>query len=177
MIVILFKNGIEVKRGKAEKIYPVKNMGVCESLDADLEWKILVEGVKPTITEIERLVKTEEDNDTQHDTYTHLKQIDAIYTVERKDDGELEILIREAEKNANEQLIDTETRLKLTVLYVALERRERQGLNITPKMQEVLDKGDEYATKLWLNDTELKNKLQQVINNENVDINANWTNG
>lgn len=177
MIVILYKNGIEVKRGLASKIYPVRNMGVVDTLESGLEWKILVEGVKPTISEIENLVKNEVDNDTFHAVHTHLKQIDVVYTAERKSDAEINEIIKQAENSANENLINYTDRLKTMVLYMAIVHRKLNGNPINAKMQTILDKGDGYATKLWLNDTELKAKLQQVIDGQDTDINSNWNNG
>lgn len=175
MKAILFKDGVEIRRvNDYLKVDTGMNL---VNMPAGYEWKLLVEGVKPPVSEIENLSHTEVDNNTSNADYPHLKQIDVVYTVERKPDAELNQSIENAENNANEQLINYTDRLKVMMLYMAIVHRKLNGDTITAKMQAILDKGDNYALKLWQNDTELEAKLQQVVNGEDVDINSNWTNG
>ena len=181
MKAILYKNGIEQRRVKDYQLIDI-NMGLVDfSIKGqpnpdNWEWKLLVEGVKPTITNLERLQRSEVDNDTSNATYPIFKQIDIVYTKERKPDAEITSLIENAESNANEFLISYVDRLKVMVLYMAIVHRKVQGLNISAKMQAILDKGDTYALKLWQNDTNLKNKLQKLADGQDPDINTGWTN-
>jgi len=178
MRAILFKNGVEVRRGD----YPDGEMKLIDfnikgqPNPDNYEWKLLVEGVRPVISSIQNLIRAEVDNDISNIDHPHLKQIDVVYSAIKKPDVEILSLIENAESEANESLIKNVDRLKTMMLYMALERRDRMGLNITNKMQAILDKGDEYALKLWQNDAELKKKIRQVIDGENVDINSDWAN-
>lgn len=171
MKAILYKDGIEQRRAE----YPDLEIKAID-LPSGYEWKLLIEGVKPNFTELERLERTEVDNNISNSDYPHLKQIDIVYTKVRKSDDVIIGMIENAENNANEQLINHIDRLKVMVLYMALVHRKLNGDTITPKMQVILDKGDVYATKLWQNDTNLSNKLQELANNQDPNINTGWTN-
>ena len=169
MKAILYNNGLEVRRAN----YPDLEMRLIDLPDG-YEWKLLISGVKPSITEIERLVKSEVDNNTNNEDYPHLKQIDIVYTKVRKSDAEIITLLENAENNANESLVKFVDRLKVMVLYMAIVHRKASGLNITAKMQTILDKGDNYALKLWENDTNLQSKLTDLSNGLDININDGW---
>lgn len=176
MRAILYKNGIEERRGN----YPDVEMKLInfnikgQPNPDDYEWKLLIKGVKPSITEIERLEYSEVDNDTSNVDYPHLKQIDIVYTKIRKSDAEIISLIENAENNANESLVKYVDRLKVMVLYMAIVHRKLNGDPINVKMQDILDKGDAYAVKLWDNDTNLKSKLTDLSNGLDININDGW---
>ena len=170
MKAILYKDGIEIRRVNDYAKVDV-NMQLNPNLPANFEWKLLYENPKPSILEIERLVRTEEDYNSPHPDYPHLKRVDVIYTKERKSDAEIIEMIENAENNANEQLINNKDRLKVMVLYMAIVHRKLNGDPINAKMQSILDKGDAYAIKLWQNDTNLNNKLADLTN---VEIDTGW---
>ncbi len=174
MKAILYKNGIEERR--VSDYLKIDTEMKANTLPIGFEWKLLVEGIKPIFNYLEHLQRSEVDNDTTNADYPNFKQIDVVWTKIRKSDAEITMLIEKAESKANESLVKYVDRLKVMVLYMALERRDRKGLTITAKMQTILDKGDAYAVKLWQNDTNLKTKLQELADGQDLDINTGWTN-
>ena len=173
MKAILFKDGTEVRRvSDYSKID--RRMRKKADLPAGYEWKLLVDGVRPTITSVENLVRAEVDNGTTNVDYPHLKQIDVEYSAVRKNDADIEELIEQAESNANESLIKNVDRLKTMVLYMAIVHRKLNGGNINAKMQIILDKGDDYALKLWRNDGNVESKKQELTNGQDPDIDTGW---
>lgn len=175
----LYKNGIVIRQNVD---YPNLDMSLIDfSIKGqpnpdNFEWKLLIEGVKPTITVLERLQRSEVDNNTSNATWPHLKQIDIVWTKVRKSDAEITVMIQDAENGANENLIDYIDRLKFMFLYTAIVHRKLEGDTINGKMQTILDRGDAKAVKLWQNDTNLKAKLQELANSQDPDINTGWTN-
>ena len=170
MKAILYKDGIEIRRVNDYSKVDTQ-MRVKPDLPNNYEWKLLYENAKPTVSQLERLVRAEEDNDLLHNDYPDFKKIDVVYTAVRKSDAEIEELIKQAENNANEQLINQVDRLKVMVLYMAIVHRKVNGDNITTRMQEILDKGDAYATKLFQNDNTLQSKLSDLTN---VNLDTGW---
>ena len=170
MKAILFKDGVEIRR-VSDYLKVDTEMKVKNSMPAGYEWKLLIEGTRPTVTPIHNLVKAEVDNDTTNIDYPDFKQIDVEYSVVTKPEAEIINLIEQAENNANEQLINNVDRLKVMMLYMAIVHRKLNGDPINAKMQAILDKGDAYAVKLWQNDTNLKAKLADL---NNVQIDTGW---
>lgn len=172
MKAILYKDGVEQRRDN----YPDVEMRLID-LPSGYEWKLLIDDVKPNYNQhLERLVRTEVDNDVSNVDYPHLKQIDVVYNIVRKSDEEITKQLIQQEDNANQSLLDYSDRLKTMVLYMAILNRKIDGGNITQKMQNILDKVDAKAIKLWQNDTNLKAKLAELANGQDPDINNGWTN-
>lgn len=167
----LFKDGIKVRDGK----YPDLEMRAIDLPDG-YEWKLFLESDKPTITDIEKLERSEVDNDNSHPDYPHLKVIDIVYTKVKRSDDDIISMINSYENNANEQLIGHTDRLKSMYLYMSIVNRKLDGLTISTKMQKVLDKGDEKAIKIWKNDTKLKSKLKDLSDGKNPNVKTGWTN-
>jgi len=169
MRAILYNNGVEVRRGN----YPDLEIKLIP-LPAGYEWKLIFEQPRPTLTPIQNLVREEQDNDNSHPDYPHLKMIEVVYTVVKKSDAEIIALLEAREDNANQSLMSHTDRLKIMVLYMAIVNRKVNGDPINAKMQAILDKVDARALKLWQNDTNLENKLNELSQGGNPNIDDGW---
>lgn len=171
MKAILFRNGIEFKRTQ----YPRRDIGVIEDLSAGLEWKLIVENTIPVYdNRTHNLAVTENNTDTPHPVYTHLKQYTITYSPVRKSDSEIVEQIELAEEEANKLITNAKNRFKYIIIGMGILERKAQGQNITTKMQDVLDKITNKAINMWLNDDE--STAKQAIANSGLtpDLDSDW---
>lgn len=171
MKAILFENGVELKRAN----YPRKDIGPIPDLLPGLEWKLIVEANRPQIdTRTHKYVKSENNTNASHPDYPHLKQYQIFYNVVPKSNVELQQVVKELEKEANEQILAEQTRMKYIILGLGILIRKSNGINITAKEQTILDKILAKAINVWQNDTTLQAKLDEINNSTVPDPDTGW---
>lgn len=92
------------------------------------------------------------------------------YSVLERSATEKKISVEEAEQDANLNVIPTRNQLKYIMLYSAMVRREAAGLNISTNQQEILDKGDTIAQKIWSNHINAIAKKAEIDLDNEVDL-------
>lgn len=172
MKAILYKDGLEIKRGK----YPRMDMDFIEGLEDGLEWKLIIEAEKPPITNLEKLEPIETVTNDPHDIHTHLKVVNVTWNVVRKSDEEIIQLIKQAKTIANSGVFGAEHTEEIMLLALGALIKLARAETIPGKADVLLDKILNKAVKVWQNDTVIKNKLEQLANSEDVNINTDWTN-
>ena len=158
--------------------YPRIDMALVEGLDPDLEWLLKYEPfAQPDYdSRLFTLVRTEAITTTPHPDYVHLNQYLITFATERRADADIVLAIENAETNANEQLVKYQTRTKIFALALGVLIKRLDNLNTNVQEQAVLNKMLGIAVNVWKNDATLKAKLQQVIDGEEPEIDAQWEN-
>ena len=171
MKAILFKDGIEFKRAQ----YPRKDMALLVGQEINLEWKLIVEDAIPNYDKrTHTLVKTEDNSDTPHPTYPHLKQYLITYATQKRSNAQIVDEVTLAEEEANKAILSNKNRFKILAIGLAILERKAEGQNVTVKMQNVLDLITAKATNMWFNDTEADAKKAIANANGVPDLDANW---
>lgn len=171
---------IRISTGEVIKhdTYPSNIIEPIPSLDPDLKWLIKwIPFPQPDYdSRIFRLITTEEITEIAHPTYPLLDQYLITYGTEKRTDDEIINHVENAETNANESLLDYTQRVKLLTLGIGILIRKTDGLALTDKEITIQDKLVSIAIKIWKNDTELKAKLQQIIDGIEPEIDSGWEN-
>lgn len=171
MKAILFRNGIEVRRGD----YPRKDMGPVTNLEPGLEWKIIVADPIPSWdNRTHRLKEQELDTDNTHPIYTHLKIYRIQYIIIKRTDAEIKTNIERIERESNELIANQEKFQKFVILALGILIRKSNGISISLKEQNILDKVLAKAVNVWKNDDTVKTKFAAVDNNLDVNMDSNW---
>ena len=171
-IAILFKNGIEEKRNH----YPRMDMQPIIGLEADLEWKLLIDSEKPVYdANLERLVKSEDNTDDPHPVYPHLKTVIANYVSERKTDNEIIQSIENLKQSANQQIIYAQGQseeLQYLTLYALI--RLAKGQSVPPAANLIALTVEDIAQGILANGVNAEVLINEINLGNSPDINTGW---
>jgi hypothetical protein len=171
MRAILFKNGKEVRRGT----YPRKDMALMPELKQGLEWKIIREGAIPSYdSRTHTILSNEINTNDSHPDYPHLSVFNINYTKKQKINSVIEEAYEKVEKDSNEQILKENKRLKFIVLGLGILIRKSNGITITAKEENILDKILTKATNVWHNDSLLKDKIENLRLGDLPDLDDGW---
>lgn len=171
MKAILYDNtGTEVRRGN----YPKADMSLVEDLPVGYEWKLIIEDERPIFNIKKNVERVETNTNIANATYPHLKEFRISYVETNKTVGELEAIIDSYETQSNQALFPQDVFQKNMILVAAILDRKANGLNITAKMQTILDRLGNIALKVWENESVVATKKQEVANTGDTDLETNW---
>ena len=156
--------------------YPRIDMQPVVGLDADLEWLIKYEpSPRPDVDgRIYDIVKNESITTTPHPDYPHLNQYLISYSTVKKIDDELDEAVVAAELDANKTIFTEQQQLKYITLGLGVLIHYMEGNTATAKMIVIKNKIKAMALRIWNNDTEMRNKIQEIIDGTTPDLDANW---
>jgi len=171
-VLIRTSNGEIIKHD----VYPREDMALVEGLDPDLKWLVkFTPFVKPDYdSRIFILRQVEEVTTIAHPDYEHLNQYKITFETEKRQDADIETSIANAEQDANQQMLPATRQLKLMALGLGVLFRALDGLELSSKEKVIKDEIVTKATKLWKNDNNLRNKITQLAQGEEPEIDAGW---
>ena len=156
--------------------YPRSDMGPIIGLDPDLKWLLKYEPFEePTYdSRIFILGRVEEITEIAHPDYSHLDQYKITFSTIKRDDGDIEHSIMNAERDANDQLLPFTDFNKIMILSLGVITRFAKGQTLTQPEIDMMNKILSIAVKVWQNDEVLKAKILQLSNGEEPEIDAGW---
>lgn len=84
--------------------------------------------------------------------------------------------VEEAENDANYQVMPTQKQLKYMVIAIALIDKKASGLTLTPLQQNMLDRLQAKAVRIWINHVTSLGKKAELEANGTVDLDSDWEN-
>jgi hypothetical protein len=84
--------------------------------------------------------------------------------------------VDEAENDANYQVMPTQKQLKYMVIAIALIDKKVSGLTLTPLQQNMLDRLQAKAVRIWINHVTSLGKKAELEANGTVDLDSDWEN-
>lgn len=173
MKAILFKDGVEFKRAN----YPKKNWSAFAQgdLEAGLEWKIVVEDVRPVVdTRLYTLLPVETNTEINHSTHTHLKEFRVTWNTVLKNKTQIIEEVKKIYDEKNKSIIGELDKDSIFLVGIASLIKEVRGGTPSTLENKVRDmfisKGINIVNN-HLNKIDLINK----INTDQVyDIDAGW---
>ena len=155
--------------------YPRTDGGPISELDSDLEWLIVREDPLPVFdSRTHDLIATETATSTPDVAYPHLNQYTITYSTQVKPDSELNEAVKFEEDNANKTFTKARNLLKLAFLGMYVLNEKIEGNTLTANQQAVLDAVLAKASRMWTNDQVRKDKLQDIIDSNPLDLDTNW---
>lgn len=157
-------------------LYPREDMQPVEGLDPDLEWLLKYEPfVRPDYdSRLFILQQNEEITETPHPDYAHLNQYLITFATLKRDVEEIQAHIENAETNANQSVLPYEKQLKIITLGLGVLFRKVEGMSLNAKEQVIADRVESIAVKLWKNDQTLRDKVEQLANGEEPNLDEGW---
>ena len=147
-----------------------------DGLDPDLEYLIFHEPY-PAPTYDSRIFKlsiTEEISTDPHPVYAHFNQFKVTFTTAKRINEEIEQAVKSREVSANNGVVPQEKFNKLVLLAVGVLFRQVEDQVLTTKEIAIKDKALAAAVKLWKNDQTLRDKIQEISDGLEPDIDAGW---
>lgn len=144
-------------------------------LDPDLEY--LVKRTPYPIPDydprLSNLVTTQNmgDNDTDYPT---LKTWVTEYSLQERSIDEKKVSVDESENDANYAVFPTNKHLKYIALALAIIDRKASGLTISNKEQEILDKLQAKAQRIWNNHVIANSKKIEIEAGNPIDLDSDW---
>jgi len=156
--------------------YPKNEITPVEGLDPDLKWLIkYIPFAQPEYdSRIFKLITTEEITEVAHPLYPELDQYLITYGTEKRVNDEIEEYIANSETFANESLLPYDKRVKLLTLAIGVLIRKSNGITLTAKEVAIETQMIDLAVKVWKNDQALKDKILQLTNGEEPNIDEGW---
>jgi hypothetical protein len=156
--------------------YPKEDMSPVEGLDPDLEWLVKTEpfGAPDYDSRIWELEVDDAITQEPHPEHSHLNQFKRTYKTNKRPDEDIILAIENAETDANQSVVSYNTDEKLFMLAIGILVRKDGGVQPNAKEQAILDQVQAFDVKIWKNDTEKKNKKDQVLAGQEPDIDAGW---
>ena len=171
---ILFSNSSEIRRVKNYTLIDLEMKVV--DLPTGYQWKLMVEGVKPSYdANLERLICTETNTDDPHPDYPDFKAVVCNYVSERKSDNEIIQSIEALKQSANQILIEVNGQseeLQYLTLYALI--RLQMGQSVPPAANAIRLKVEDIAQKIIANGVHAENLITQINNGQSPDINTGW---
>jgi hypothetical protein len=147
-------------------------------LDEDLEY--FIERTPYAIPEYDpRLVILNISNGPvdEYDTeYPILRKWETTYSITERTNTEKKISVEEVENISNNAVFPIIKQLKYLVLYAVISRREALGLSISSQQQNILDKVESKALRIWTNHITALSKKTDIDNSINIDLDIDWEN-
>lgn len=156
--------------------YPNADMSAVQGLDTDLKWLLkYTPFVQPDYdSRLFILTTTEEVTEIAHPDYSNLDQYKITYGTTKRENTEIEEYIANAESFANESMLPYDKRLKLMALAIGVLIRKTNGITLGNKEKAIEDKMIALAVRIWKNDQQLKDKISQLANGEEPELDAGW---
>lgn len=156
--------------------YPRVDMALVEGLDPDLEWLVKKElFVAPDYDSRIFILNQNESITTEpHPDYPHLNQYQISYSTEKRPDEDIVVSVENAERQANETIFPYQKQLKTLLLGLGVVFRRAEGMQLTSKEQGIADKVTEMAVRVWKNDQALKDKIQEITDGTEPNIDEGW---
>jgi hypothetical protein len=96
------------------------------------------------------------------ETETGCRYYDVIYTAIPRTTEEKKESVDDLKNQANFGVFPFEKQLEYLAMYIAITRRELHNQNISPEMQNIVDKVDNKITKIWQNHITALGKKQAI---------------
>ena len=156
--------------------YPRTDMEPIVGLDPDLEWLVKRELFEAPDydSRIFILNKNEAITTTADTEFPHLNQYQISYSTSKRADGDIQVSVENAERQANESIFPYTEQLKTMLLGIAVLFRVSDGLALNPKEQAVADKVMALAVRVWKNDQAMKDKIQEIVDGTEPNIDEGW---
>jgi len=171
-ILLRISTGEILQRG----IYPRQDMEPVVGLDPDLKYLLVYVPYPEPIYDSRLFVLNiqEEITTEPHPDHTHLNQFKVTYSTYKRANTDIKLAVDNAESLCNEGLFLKPKQLKYIVMALGALNRSRNGIAITNREVEILDKVQGYAVKFAQAENNRDIKYTQIDNNEEPDIDAGW---
>ena len=157
-------------------LYPREDMQPIEGLDPDYAYLVKVTPFKEPDYDSRYYVlnKVEAITTTPHPEYTWLNVYKTTFTVTKRSKEEIEFHVKQAQKQADTALCNTEDQLSFTIKVQASLDRLQQGLALTIDEQTILNKSRYIKVKLDKNQDNYNGIMLLVDAGSEPNIDAGW---
>lgn len=170
MEAILFKNGIEIKRG----LYPRSTIESIIGLSAELEWKVIIRDSKPPYdSRVEYLTAVDEDTNELY-LSSNIKIFKIHYIINTKTKSSIISAIKRLEEENNKLIVGTQDVEKLLIMTLASLIRETEGATLTAFELTLRGKVKAKGINIYKNHLEFLAKETKVTNDIDPDIDFDW---
>ena len=120
------------------------------------------------------LKQKENVTDEPHPEYgSHIHLYKVTFETEKRPTEEIELNVENAENEANERICGDKFK-KWVALSLTAIINNLDGITPKPAEKVVLDETRARGVKIWRNDNELRNKIQQLANGQEPEIDSGW---
>lgn len=107
-------------------------------------------------------------------SYPPLRKWEITYTTQGRSIEEKNVSVDEAEADANVSVFPTNKHLKYISLALAILDKKASGLTIGNKEQEILNRVNSKAQRVWSNHIISESKKDDLSNNKQIDLDSGW---
>lgn len=171
-VLLQVSTGSIIKHG----LYPREDMAEILDLDPDYKWLVKVTPFPaPDYDPRYFVLNTVQAVTTEaHPEYSYLDVYKTTYTVTKRPVEEIEFHVRQAQKEADTALCNTEDQLSFTLKVQSALDRQQQGLTLTTEEQAILDKSRAIKVKLDKNQDNYNVLMTSINAGNEPDMDAGW---